>query len=440
MGYLALIVLVLAGLGWGGGTRAVAATTPTAKTVPMLKTPYPAELRSTGKANVPAIVIDFPDAPSTMTTAAVSGVLYGPGSSERAPFESVRAFYLRSSYDKLDISGELLGVYHAPTARSAIDQAAPGAAASLIADALRSFDARGTDFSRFDTDGDGRIDYLVVMWSGPAVRGGVWCASYTVGGSEVVVDGKTLGAYAWVPLPTDRSARTLVHETGHALGLADLYDTSGTLGPGGGVGAFDVMGGGTCDLNALSKIMLGWIRPRIVASGRQVLTLRPTSVAPDALIVMPRFSPASPYREFYVVQARVRSGNDETWPYERTAGLQVWHVDARRSASGRYVCNNSSTAHKFLSLEEADGLREIERFGISDAADLFHTGAVFSAVSRPSSQLYGGTRSGVTLTNVRAATTGVTFTAVAVTEPAPRGRQSRASGLARARALAARRR
>ena len=429
---------MLLGLLGSGVSGAIATSGDSA--VPVLRTPYTAELPSIGIANVPAIMIDFSDAPATMSTADVENVLFGAGKAEKAPFESLRSFYRRSSYGKLDIGGELLGVYHAPMKRSAIGQQTSGSQANLIADALRYFDASGTDFSRFDSDGDGRIDYLIVMWTGSATRGGLWWGSYTVGGSDVVVDGKTLGALAWMPLPTDFSARTLVHETGHALGLADLYDSNRTLGPGGGVGAFDPMGDGGCDLNALSKIMLGWIAPRVVSGALSTLTLRPTSEAPDAVIVTPSFSLAAPYREFYLVQARARTGNDAAWPYERTAGLQVWHVDASFAAMGRYAFNNTSTAHKFLSLEEADGLGEIEKLDMSNAADLFHAGSSFSAASLPSSNRYDGMRSGVTLANVKTATTGVTFSAAAATGRVIRGRQSRVGSLAAARSSTARRR
>ncbi len=403
--------------------------TATAATVapqtPKLRTPYTRQLPSRGTVRIPAIVIDFDDARNAMSQADIASTLFGAGKAEKTPMESLSAFYRRSSYGVLDLTGDVLGVYHVPTTRAAAEEGS-GAQAALIEAALASFDAKGTDFSRYDADGDGRIDYLIVMWTGTARRGGMWWGSYTVGGSELRLDGKTLGAYAWVPVPTDFSARTLVHETGHALGLADLYDGNRTMGPGGGVGAFDPMGDGSCDHNALSKIMLGWIQPRVVSAGLEKLSLRPTSIAPDAAIVTPGFSLDAPYREFYVVQARVRSGNDAAWPYSSTPALQVWHVDATQGSDGLYLYNNSTTAHKFLQLVEADGKSEIEKLDMSNTADLFGTGAIFSAASAPSSVLYTGDRSGVTVSNIRAATGSVSFSAAA-------GARARRSVLARVR-------
>ncbi len=428
-------------LGPLGSITNAATAAPLPASVPALRTPFTRQIPAKGTVRIPAIVIDFEDSRNTMSETDIASTLFGAGKAEKAPMESLSAFYRRSSYGALDLTGEVLGVYHVPTTRAAAEASGQ---TSLVEDALATFDAQGTDFGRYDGDGDGRIDYLIVMWTGSARRGSTWWGSYTVGGSDLRVDGTTLGAYAWAPVPTDFSARTLVHETGHALGLADLYDGNRVMGPGGGVGAFDPMGDGSCDHNALSKIMLGWIQPRVVSAGLEKLSLRPTSVAPDAAIVMPGFSLDAPYREFYVVQSRVRSGNDAAWPYERTAALQVWHVDATLGSNGRYAYNNSTTAHKFLRLVEADGKREIEKLDMSNTTDLFRTGATFSAASAPSSVLYTGDRSGVTVSNIRTATGSVSFSAAAgasaSTDRLADARLARKATFAAAKRLAARRR
>jgi len=434
--------MLLAPLGGVAGTATAATTALLPQQSAALRTPYTRQIPATGTVRVAAIVIDFEDAPSRMSEADISSTLFGAGKAEKAPMESLSAFYRRSSYGALDLTGEVLGVYHVPTTRAAAE--ASSGQTALVEDALASFDASGTDFARYDGDGDGRIDYLIVMWTGTARRGTTWWGSYTVGGSDLRLDGTTLGAYAWVPVPTDFSARTLVHETGHALGLADLYDGNRSVGPGGGVGAFDPMGDGSCDHNALSKIMLGWIQPRIVSGGLETLSLRPTSVAPDAAIVMPGFSIDAPYREFYVVQARVRTGNDAAWPYSSTSALQVWHVDATLGSDGRYAYNNSTTEHKFLRLVEADGKSEIEKLDMSNTTDLFRTGATFSAASAPSSDLYTGDRSGVTVSSIRTATGSVSFSAAAgasaSTDRLADARLARTASLAAARRLVVRRR
>lgn len=391
-----------------GSLAATATAAPLTTPDSALQTPNVRQIPATGTVRIPAIVIDFSDAPCTMGLSDLTSTLFGEGKSEKAPMESLSAFYRRSSYGALTLTGDVLGVYHVASTRA---QAEGLGQTALIEDALASFDASGTEFARYDGDGDGRIDYLIVMWTGSAHRGSPWWGSFTVGGSGERFDGTVLGAYAWVPVPGDFSARTLVHETGHALGLADLYDGNRELGPGGGVGAFDPMGDGSCDHNALSKIMLGWIKPRIIGTGIEKLNLQPTSVAPDAVIVMPGFSLEAPYREFYVVQARARSGNDAAWPYASTAALQVWHVDATLGEGGRYAYNNSTTAHKFLRLVEADGKREIEKLDMSNSTDLFRTGATFSAASAPSSDLYTGDRSGVTVSSIRTAAGSVSFSA-----------------------------
>ena len=60
-----------------------------------------------------------------------------------------------------------------------------------------------------------------------------------------------------------------IHETGHALGLPDLYDPEETngIGPKGGVGGLDMMDMNSGDLNGYFKFLLGWNRPTVVRWG-----------------------------------------------------------------------------------------------------------------------------------------------------------------------------
>lgn len=91
-----------------------------------------------------------------------------------------------------------------------------------------------------------------------------------------VLDGKTLAQYSWQEefmyqgtASEDRkfSVETVLHETGHALGLPDYYDYAPTWSPNGGVGSMDLMGNCevfTGDHNCLSKWALGPITPEII--------------------------------------------------------------------------------------------------------------------------------------------------------------------------------
>ena len=92
----------------------------------------------------------------------------------------------------------MLGWYDAGYPRSAVPQTRTGRE-SLIREALQWYDAQGHDFTQYDNDGDGAIDYFVVVWTGPDNGwSGFWWGYQTYyQNTGVVLDGKTLGTYSW---------------------------------------------------------------------------------------------------------------------------------------------------------------------------------------------------------------------------------------------------
>lgn len=357
-------------------------------------------LPSRGTVNVLALLISFADAAPLGSAASIDQKLFGDGEG-RFPLESLRNYYRRASYGQLEIRGQTLGWYAAPYPRASVPETDSGREA-LIAEALAHYDAAGHDFSRYDNDGDGYIDYLIVVWTGPHQEWADfwWGYQTSFGDDGVVLDGKRLYTYSWqwesyLPeTPVPFQPQTVIHETGHALGLPDFYDYDDDVGPDGGVGGLDMMDATRGDHNAFSKFMLDWLPPAFLTDGHQEMRLRPSSVNPDAAVLMPGVTPGSAYGEYFLVQNRDRAGNDQYLP---GSGLLIWHVDARLQGfwwGGRYwedfVCDNSYTDHKLLRLMEADGLEEIETGdGRGDAEDFYTAGAAFDALSTPSSDAYG---------------------------------------------------
>jgi M6 family metalloprotease-like protein len=369
---------------------------------------------SEGTVTVPVVLIDFTDHPATLTEAQLDSLVNGPGDPANYPLESVKGFYQRSSYGKLDIQGDVLGIYHAPYARSVISTAEDSTGEEdLIDEAFTYFDQNGTDFSRYDNNGDGTIDYAIVFWAGPRGDWSTFWWGHFAGGSNGEWDGKTLGTHSWQWEPDWTDGPSVVlHETGHALGLPDLYDYDDEVGPPGGVGGWDMMDTNSCDHNAFSKMLLGWIAPTVVSSASVDVTLRPTSTAPDAAVVMPAFSLSQPFREMFVAQARRAGGNDAAlWAgFPSSTRLMVWHVDAL-PAGGSFMWNNSYTSHKLVRLMEADGDEDIEQGWGGNTFDLFAEGQTFGPSTTPSSTTYFGTSSGVTLSGIALSGDDLTFNA-----------------------------
>jgi len=375
--------------------------------------PYPTSVPSTGIVKTFVLLIDFPNStptqpayPSTFTTSQIDARVFGSPATGM-PNDSLHNFYDRSSYGTLDIKGTTYGWYHSPRTRDQVAPITTGdnyvAEQGLIKEAIMAMDAQGVDFSQYDNNGDGEIDYFNVVWTGPA---GAWSSfwwghqwSYFL--DSYKVDGKSLGDYTWQwekssSRQTDFNPDTVIHETGHALGLPDYYDYDPEVGPGGGVGGADCMHL-YMDHNAFSKYLLGWVTPKVIASGEATITLRESATTTDAVIVMPDASIAAPFKEYYVVQNRQNAGNDiggQVFPWgTNRGGLMIWHVDAR--GSGGFAWNNSYTSHKLLRLMEADGEEMIETEGWADEGDLYRPGASFDTTSRPTSRDYAGAQTGV---------------------------------------------
>ena len=359
-----------------------------------------------GTVKVLALLIAFNDYPPTTPAATMSSRLFGDGQGG-PPFDSLRNYYRRSSYNQLEIQGNVLGWYAAPYARSTVVETDAGRQ-NLIKEALTYFDQQGHDFSQYDNDGDGAIDYFCVFWTGPHGEwASFWWGYYTnFYDPSFRVDGKRLSQYSWqwelYGYPTGSfNPSTIIHETGHALGVPDYYDYDDSVGPPGGVGGLDIMDGTAGDHNCFSKFMLDWISPTVVAAGPQTVTLQASGLNRDALIFMPGAVPGKIFSEYFMVQNRQRVGND-TALFTGSDGLLVWHVDARLDGSGwDYLCDNSYTAHKLLKLMEADGLEEIEQYGVNaEAADYYKAGMSFAPTGIPNTDRYDGTATGMGITNI----------------------------------------
>ncbi len=370
---------------------------------------------TTGTVRVLALLISFSDYPGVTDPAFFASGLFGDGVGG-PPYDSLRNFYRRSSYDQLEIVGDVLGWYQAPYARSTVTESNTGRM-NLIKEALNFYEAQGHDFSQYDNDGDGAIDYFCVFWTGPHGEwASFWWGYYTwFSDSAYRLDGKRLGNYSWqwelrnYPSGTF-SPSTIIHETGHALGVPDYYDYDDAVGPRGGVGNLDIMDG-TGDHNCFSKFMLDWITPTVVSGGPQTVTLRASGLYSDALIFMPGAVPGRIFDEYFMVQNRMRSGND-TNLFTGSDGLLVWHVDARLDTwGGDFLYDNSYTEHKLLRLMEADGLEQIETFNASaDAGDYYRSGMTFGPYSTPNSDRYSGLSTAMGITDIVGATTPVSLT------------------------------
>ncbi len=377
---------------------------------------------TTGDVNILILCVEFQDYPHYTDKSTMESKIFGNGSSDEYPYESLHYYYDRASYGKLNLQGDVLGWYHAPYNRDQIQKNTTGRE-NFIKEVFQYYDEQGVDFSKYDNDGDGKIDYFAIIWTGPHEGWAEFWWGYmtTFQDTNFKVDGVGLGGYSWqwenyyYPDPYDPTATdiefkpyVLIHETGHALGLPDYYDYDDSVGPKGGLGGLDMMDHNWGDHNCFSKYVLDWIEPTIIIEGEQEVTVSPSEENPEAILVMPNYTENSPFGEFFMIQYRKREGNDTTYPND---GLLIWHVDARLDSYGYdYLYDNSYTEHKLLRLMEADGLEEIEQNISANAGDFYTQGDKFSPETTPNSNAYNGDRTGITVYEIGEAKETMKFT------------------------------
>lgn len=368
---------------------------------PLVPPPAWRGIPTTGALKTFALLIEFQDERHCNSAQAIGQALYGPPQPEN-PYDSWAAYYDRSSYHQLDLyDGVTLGWYQTAYPRRAVAPSDAGREA-LIKEALSYFHAQGHDFSQYDNDDDGVVDFFQVLWSGADTGWGTfwWPYEAEFKDESFSLDGVGFWHYAWMwdsrPQGAPFDPPTAIHETGHALGLPDYYDGDLAKGPRGGIGGLDPMDSTRFDHNCFSKWLLDWLTPTTIRRGAATISLGASGSSADCVLIWPGVNPKIMFREFFMVQNRQRVGNDAELPGE---GLVIWHVDARLK-NGDFACDNSTTEHKLLRLMEADGLEQIETGKEADGGDFYQSKMSFGAGTIPSSSSYTGRRSGVEIKDI----------------------------------------
>ena len=360
-------------------------------------------LPTKGTVRIPVFLVDFSDAPHdpNQTAADVQSKMFGNGTTGDYPYESLKNYYLRSSYNQLTITGDVYDWYRAVYPRSYYQSQGK---VVLINEILQAHDSQ-VNFTLYDADHNEKIDALFIKWAGSDTGwASFWWACMSSTGSSLTVDGVKPYNYVWSwyarPVNGTYYPRVDIHETGHLLGLPDYYDYNASIGPKGGVGGWDMMDANWGDHNAFSKYLLGWIDPIVISSGTREIILSPASTtsSDNAVLIMPGAVPDS-FGEFFLVQYREPGSGNDPLKAGLSKAVWIWHVDSTLTSGGwGFQYDNSYTSHKLLRLMEADGREEIETgTGNGDVHDFYLPGQALGPVTVPNSTTYSGLISNVTV-------------------------------------------
>ena len=297
---------------------------------------YKKEIRTPSTGDVPILVIPvcytfYPSLYNSSIHETIEKCFFG--SDAELYFESLRSFYYKSSFGKLNFTGKVAPAFFPQSTNVSEFQnlskneqtnsinLSYGQVLTIVKEAILFLKSIGFDMRDYDSDGDGFIDAVWIINCSPidqkSVYGG-WAYTSNIDNAEPNYTDPSPAIFSLCPvglLNSDYSeyvglskggandngdAHTLIHEAGHLLGLEDYYSTKKdipyTIQDGTNnnkektiyyapMGGLDIMDQNYLDHNSYSKIMLGWTKPYIVY-GRSAISLK-ASLYENQCIVIP---------------------------------------------------------------------------------------------------------------------------------------------------------
>ena len=280
-------------------------------------------------------------------------------------WESLSSFYQKSSYGKSQFTGKMPKSWcifnkSAESCTGGVEAAEYGRNWYISEYAKANHGALGADaepLSWFDSDGDGFIDLIWVIYSHPTKTNDTqWWAYVTYTGNSKNVATPNVKTLGWASIDWANGAlsgydpHTYIHETGHTYGLPDYYDYNNIWAPMGGV---DFMDHNLGDHSMYSKFQLGWTAPYVV-NDDALITLRPGTTTGDCFIIPSPGYNGTAFDEYFMVElmapvglceADYKGGYSGTSGYSKP-GIRILHVDARVYKGDRnsYLTNRTAVA------------------------------------------------------------------------------------------------
>ncbi len=376
-------------------------------------------IKSSGDVKVLVIPIDFNSSPSTDLDDQVIKKSFFDKKSDN--YLSLYEYYYRSSYFKLELTGEVLSWQRAkfePSYYENYKNAQTGLKgdAILIQEAVEGLNKKSLNLDDYDKDNNGYIDAVYFLYNHDYNKDSniYWAYKYWYYG-DLSLGNKKIGSYVFASvnfLEDDIKigySRTLIHETGHLLGLDDYYDYNIGVGPEGGLGKADMMDYNAGDHNPFSKLLLNWVKPIVVArnvASKQGFELEIKSFSEyntDNVVIIPAGNNSDLlFNEFFIIIYYTPTNLNSTQYYLRDSGILIYHVISyigEGGSGGKYRSSfqfdNSDTDYKLIRIYEADQNDSIETTGSISKDDLLvrnqsvklisYTGKIIAQVENKSS-------------------------------------------------------
>ena len=345
---------------------------------------------SQGTGRMLIVYADFPDVKYDYlpSTEEIERIAFGSEDTNNPlyPWESISAFYKRSSKGIMDLSGK---AYHYTANESVKNYVDVAGQKKLLTEACSALD--GTiDFHDFDGNNDGFIDTVLVVVPKKAGKATWWPASVQFNNNKYKYDGLKIGhmitGYCQINGENDYHdfTSTLLHETGHCMGIPDYYlynRTTDYYGLHGTAGSelMDDTGG---DFSCVSKLQLGWYRKDQVqvyepSSEPQSFTLYNAQTDKGNTVIIPCGELDSRYHgEFMMIEYVTQDGNNSAPPWYVSVGngIRVYHVETTLYDNGAWLVYRYSGSLDFHN--DYNGRRVVRLIDDSDTDNTYRTGDV----------------------------------------------------------------
>lgn len=401
----------------------------------------PLPIPSTGAYNLLVIPVQFSDKPISDEQMDRLGKAFN-GTSADTGWESVNSYYKKSSYGKLDMTFDVqkpfvtdknYKYYEDYSGKITVDgETITKTGDILLLELALAYYAQSLDLTKYDTDNDGIIDAVYLIYSAPvtydseANADSIYWAYVTTYPTETQkYDGLEVGYYLFAGFDfmdehignsNDKylgqdgytpykglkiMAETYIHETGHLLGLDDYYDYEDAKGSGEGLGGADMMDYNVGDHNAYSKLILGWVDPTVITT-TQTVTINAFESSGQFLMVLLDYD-GTYFSEYLLIDLYANTGlnflgasqQNSLLYYDLTTkvgaeyGVRIYHISSSIKTPynddyGSFTDNNNSVSDTALiKLVEADGEKKFASTeGYAESTDLWMAGdSLLSAFS-----------------------------------------------------------
>ena len=261
----------------------------------------------------------------------------------------------------------------------------------MIQEACKLANADGADFTLYDNDNDGKVDFVYVIYAGYGEADGgaantIWPHNYALSYTNAIItlDDKKIDNYACsneIQYASDmyNGIGTFCHEFSHVMGLPDLYCTSQSYSSPHTLMEWDILDYGPYNndgntppaYSAYERFFCGWITPRVMTDPENV-SLVNLNTSKEALLLcsgdkhnLVGYNPNP--TTFYLLENRQKEGWDAYLPGK---GMLITKIQYSSSKWENNTVNNSSRAMGVDILEATSNTTSTAK-----ATDAFPAGA-----------------------------------------------------------------